>query len=37
MDASENGLCEEGAIEAACGAIQAVDTERIVSQVMNDS
>lgn len=37
MDASENGLCEEGAIEAACGAIQAVDTERIVSRVMNDS
>ncbi|MCA1803222.1 MAG: acetyltransferase [Rhodothermaceae bacterium] len=34
-DASESGLCEEGAIEAALGAIQSVDTERIISRILN--
>jgi DNA-directed RNA polymerase specialized sigma54-like protein len=36
-DASENGLCEEGAIEAALGAIQAVDTEGIISRILNET
>ncbi|MFU8860463.1 MAG: hypothetical protein ACNA8K_08560 [Cyclonatronaceae bacterium] len=37
MDASENGLCLDGAIEAASGAIQAVDTDRIVNRILSGS
>ena len=36
-NASEDGLCEEGAIEAACGAIQSVDTERIISRILDET
>lgn len=31
-EASMSGLCSEGAIEAAVGAIQSVDVEKIVRQ-----
>jgi hypothetical protein len=36
QDASENGLCEAGAIEAALGAIQLLDTSRIISRVFDE-
>jgi hypothetical protein len=35
LDASENGLCDEGAIEAAFGAIQSFDPGNIIKQFMN--
>lgn len=34
QDASENGLCEAGAMEAALGAIQSLDTANIISRVL---
>lgn len=35
-EASQDGLCSEGAIEAAMGAIQQLDLELIIKECSND-
>jgi|AntDeeMetagen681_2_1112603.scaffolds.fasta_scaffold64846_2 hypothetical protein len=36
QDASMRGLCSEGAIEAAIGAMQSLDIEHIVAEARQD-
>lgn len=37
LDASIQGLCLEGAIEVALGAINSIDTQKIISEIEANS